>query len=91
MRTALISDIHGNYDGLTAVLADIKQRQCNRISCLGDLVDGGLKSVEVVRRVQELALPTVQGNHDEYPNTNLPPDITDWLQTLRGRFFVCAR
>ncbi len=82
MRTALISDIHGNSDGLLAVLADIKLRQCDRIVCLGDLVDGGPQSAEVVRLVQELAILTVQGNHDEYPNTDLPADIVDWLQTL---------
>ena len=40
-RTASISDIHGNYDGLLAVLADIARLQCDRILCQGDLVDGG--------------------------------------------------
>lgn len=82
MRTALISDIHGNYGGLVAVLADIERQQCDRILCLGDLVDGGPNSAEVVRLVQELALPTVQGNHDEYPNTPLPVGIEDWLREL---------
>lgn len=82
MRTALISDIHGSYDGLLAVLTDIKQRQCDRILCLGDLVDGGPNSVEVVRLVQELAIPTVQGNYDEHPNTSLPRDIEDYLRCL---------
>ena len=82
MRTALISDIHGNYEGLSAVLADIERRQYDRILCLGDLVDGGMQSTEVVRRVQELAIPTVQGNHDEYPNTPLPREIEDYLRGL---------
>lgn len=82
MRTALISDIHGNYDGLMAVLADAEQRQCDRVLCLGDLVDGGPQSAEVVRLVQELAIPTVQGNHDEYPNTSLPVEIENSLREL---------
>ena len=82
MRTALISDIHGNYDGLLAVLADVERRQCDRILCLGDLVDGGLGSVEVVRLIQKLGISTVQGNHDEYPNTPLPLEIEDWLREL---------
>lgn len=82
MRTALISDIHGNYDGLLAVLADIERRQCDRILCLGDLVDGGSKSVEVVRLVQELAIPAMQGNHDKYPNALLPLEIEDDLRKL---------
>lgn len=29
-RTALISDIHGNYQGLLAVLKDIRVRNCDR-------------------------------------------------------------
>lgn len=82
MRTALISDIHGNYAGLLAVLADIEQQQCGRILCLGDLVDGGPQSVEVVRFFQEQAILSVQGNHDEYPNAGLPLDIEDYLRQL---------
>lgn len=82
MRTALISDLHGNDAGLLAVLADIEQRRCGRILCLGDLVDGGPKSAEVVRRVQELRIPAVQGNHDEYPNMPLPREIEDYLRKL---------
>ncbi len=82
MRTALISDIHGNYAGLRAVLADIADQKCDRILCLGDLVDGGPQSVEVVRLFQEQSLFSVQGNHDEYPNASLPPDIEDYLRQL---------
>jgi len=82
MKTALISDIHGNLDGLVAVLADINERQCNRVLCLGDLVDGGPHSAEVVRLVQTQSILCVQGNHDEYPNTPLPPDIEDYLLSL---------
>lgn len=82
MRTALISDIHGNLDGLAAVLADSKQRQCGRILCLGDLIDGGPDSVEVVRLFQERSLLCVQGNHDEYPSADLPREIEAYLQAL---------
>ena len=82
MRTALISDIHGNLDGLTAVLADCEQRCCDRVLCLGDLVDGGPKSIEVVALFQARHFLCVQGNHDEYPNAGLPPDIEAYLQSL---------
>ena len=82
MRTALISDIHGNYPGLMAVLADIERQQCDRILCLGDLVDGGPQSVEVVQCLRDNAIPTVQGNHDEYPNTDLPLGTADYLGQL---------
>jgi len=82
MRTALISDIHGNYDGLQAVLKDIERQGCDRILCLGDLVDGGTQSVEVVRLFQQRAIPVVQGNHDEYPDAPLPPDVRNYLSDL---------
>ena len=82
MRTALISDIHGNYAGLQVVLTDIAQQHCDRILCLGDLVDGGSQSIEVVQFFQEQAIPTVQGNHDEYPNAGLPLDVETYLQEL---------
>ncbi|MBU3729327.1 MAG: metallophosphoesterase, partial [Phycisphaerales bacterium] len=41
MRTALISDIHGNLPALEAVLADIGSRGCDRKVCLGDIVGYG--------------------------------------------------
>ena len=82
MRTAIISDIHGNYAGLLAVLADIGKQQCDRILCLGDLVDGGSQSIEVVRLFQQQSIPTVQGNHDEYPNAGLPVNTEDYLRQL---------
>jgi hypothetical protein len=84
MRTALISDLHGNYDGLKAVLADIAGQSCDRIVCLGDLVDGGLQSVEVVRELRERGVITVQGNHDEYAvwDYTLPDDVRNYLRAL---------
>jgi len=82
MKTALISDIHGNYDGLLVVLEDIRQHQCDRILCLGDLVDGGPHGPEVVQFIQDHALPTVQGNHDEWPDTRLSWEARDYLRSL---------
>ena len=82
MRTALISDIHGNYDGLLAVLKDTVLQQCDRIVCLGDLVDGGPNGPEVVQLIREQSITTVQGNHDEWPDTLLPLDAKQYLRAL---------
>lgn len=82
MRTALISDIHGNYDGLKAVLDDIARMRCDRILCLGDLVDGGPHGAEVVQFFRDRTLPTVRGNHDEWPDTTLPWDVKNYLRSL---------
>jgi hypothetical protein len=84
MRTAICSDIHGNYDGLKAVLADISGQKCDRIICLGDLVDGGSQGIEVVRAIRDLRIATVRGNHDETAlwDDALPSDVRDFLRSL---------
>ncbi len=45
MKTALISDIHGNAGGLRAALADSRRLSCDRVVCLGDTADGGPDSI----------------------------------------------
>jgi predicted phosphodiesterase/NTP pyrophosphatase (non-canonical NTP hydrolase) len=64
MKILLISDVHGNWPGLQAVLA--AQPQVNQILCLGDLVNYGPQPAECVawamRRLTSDWL--VQGNHD---------------------------
>lgn len=84
MRTALIADIHGNYDGLQTVLEDIADQRCDRILCLGDLVDGGLHGVEVVRTIRDLSIVTIRGNHDESGvwDYALPDDVREYLRSL---------
>ncbi|MBZ0286188.1 MAG: metallophosphatase family protein, partial [Anaerolineae bacterium] len=41
MRTAIISDIHGNLAALEAVLADLRANGIERIVCLGDVAATG--------------------------------------------------
>lgn len=64
MRTAVISDIHGNLEALTAVLADIDQRKVDRIICLGDIVGYGPNPVECVDLVAARCAWSLIGNHD---------------------------
>lgn len=82
MRTAIFSDIHGNYEALQVVLDDIEQRVIDRVLCLGDLVEGGEDNERVVAKIRELNIPTVQGNHDEHNDCRLPEDIQYWLDEL---------
>lgn len=81
MKTALISDIHGDIDALKTVLADIARSGCERTLCLGDLVDGGDASEDVVRLVQERNIVTVRGNHDEFPSSPLSRQSREFLST----------
>jgi predicted phosphodiesterase len=66
MRTAVISDIHGNLEALRAVLHDIDAAGVDRVICLGDCIDGGGADLEVVRELMRLEITCVRGNHDEF-------------------------
>ncbi len=64
---ALLADIHGNREALTACLADAERRQAERYVFLGDLVGYGADPGWVVDRVMDYAgrgALAILGNHD---------------------------
>lgn len=65
MRAALISDIHGNFASLEAVLSDIEREGVDLVVCLGDVAATSPQPREVVERLMSLDFPTVMGNADE--------------------------
>ncbi len=65
MKRALISDIHGNLEGLQAVLADIATQQVDDIYCLGDIVGYGPDPRECVDLVMKTCPVCILGNHDQ--------------------------
>jgi len=65
MRIAIISDVHANLEALEVVLADIRQRECEQIVCLGDFVGYGPDPNACVDRLAPLVDGRrVAGNHD---------------------------
>ena len=62
MRLAVLSDIHANLAALDAVCDDLPT--VDQIWALGDLVGYGPQPNEVIRRLQELGVRAVTGNHD---------------------------
>lgn len=62
-KTAILSDIHGNLEALTAVLDDIEQRKVDRIFCLGDVIGYGPNPKECLDLSQHFDL-CLLGNHD---------------------------
>ena len=64
MKTAIISDIHGNKDALIAVLVDIKKRDINSIYNLGDSMYGPLFPIETYEILVESNIQNVRGNCD---------------------------
>ncbi len=64
MKTAVVSDIHGNLDALQAVLKDIESQSVDQIFCLGDVVGYGPNPRECVDIVRTFDL-CILGNHDQ--------------------------
>lgn len=62
-RRAIISDIHGNLEALTAVLEDIRGQQVDQIYCLGDVIGYGPNPRECIDRCRAFDM-TLLGNHD---------------------------
>ena len=65
MKLAVLSDIHGNLQGLQAVLEDIHGRGADVVWCGGDLVGYGANPGEVIETIQHMGIPTVMGNYDD--------------------------
>jgi predicted phosphodiesterase len=61
---ALISDIHSNLEGLTAVLDDIEKHNVSEIYCLGDIVGYGPNPRECIDLVMKCRV-VLLGNHDQ--------------------------
>ena len=65
-KIAIISDIHGNLEALTAVLNDIKDRGISEIYCLGDIIHKGVHVHECIELIKENCKVVLQGNCDDY-------------------------
>jgi predicted phosphodiesterase len=76
MRLAVFSDIHGNWDALKAVLADMDRNRINSQVCLGDGVGYGPEPEEVTREIRALEIPWVMGNHEL---GLVDPSTLDWF------------
>ena len=66
MRLAIISDIHGNFVALEAVLAAIEAQNIEHIICLGDVAATGPQPQQVIARLRSLNCPVVMGNTDAW-------------------------
>lgn len=64
MRIAVVSDIHGNYQALESVLADIDSQQVDHMISLGDNIGYGPEPDRVVDELISRAVPSVLGNHE---------------------------
>jgi len=63
---ALISDVHGNYTALKAVLSKIDSMGIDTVYCLGDVVGYYTEINECCEELQRRGILSVMGNHDWY-------------------------
>ncbi len=64
MKIAILSDVHGNLEALTAVLEDLEGRSVDRICFLGDAVGYGADPESCIETLARSAFRSVAGNHD---------------------------
>ncbi|MCF6297745.1 MAG: metallophosphatase family protein [Flavobacteriaceae bacterium] len=70
MRIGIISDIHGNYEALKAVLKELDTMKVSQIYCLGDVVGYFTQVNECCDELRKRNIPSVMGNHDWYMASN---------------------
>ncbi len=64
MRLGIFSDVHANYEALSAVLEAYRSERIDVFYCLGDTVGYGGSPNECADLVRETASKTILGNHD---------------------------
>ncbi len=66
MRLAIVSDIHGNFAALRAVVADLDRQEVDDVLVGGDLAQGGRQPAEVLDLLMARRWPAVLGNADAF-------------------------
>lgn len=64
MKIAVLSDIHGNLEGLTKVLKILSKTNIDKIVFLGDIVGYGVDSEKCYEILKDKNCDFVMGNHD---------------------------
>ena len=70
-QIAIISDIHGNIDALTAVLADARAAAVQRLFVCGDITGYYYDTAAVWRTLSEWDVVICRGNHETI--------LADWV------------
>lgn len=69
MKVIIFADIHANLTAFEAVLADIEKKYTpDAFICLGDLIDYGMRSNEIIERMKQMQVPllaNLKGNHEK--------------------------
>ena len=89
----VIGDVHGHADTLAALLESLNLDSLDRVVLLGDLVDRGPKSCEVIRIARENPrIFSVLGNHEEMMLLSFDADNIEIMTAQQsGWFYVGGR
>jgi putative phosphoesterase len=66
MKIGIISDIHGNYEALQAVMASLDRMNITEVYCLGDVAGYYSQVNECCNELRLRNIPCLMGNHDWY-------------------------
>lgn len=84
-RRIFIGDIHGHYDGLMALLDVVAPGETEQVYFLGDLIDRGPSSAQVLQFVRQSGFQSLLGNHEQLLLEAFPgghasaPELQAWL------------
>ena len=65
MKIAIISDIHGNLEGLTKAFEIIDAKGVEHVYCLGDIIGYGANPNECISMLRSRNVLSTIGNHDQ--------------------------
>lgn len=65
MKYGIFGDVHGNLEGLKAVLGELERAGVDRYLCMGDVVGYGADPNACCDLVREVAAESLFGNHDQ--------------------------
>lgn len=82
-RRIFIGDVHGHYSGLMRLTTMIAPTSTDTLHFVGDLIDRGPRSAQVVEFVRQNNYPCVLGNH-EHLLLNAFPDENPHLGAFQG-------
>lgn len=92
----IIGDVHGCYKSLIALIDKLPNKEKSKICFVGDLVDRGMYSYEVVKFVMENNYDCVLGNHEQMFLESIPmirnktsDDLFEhWLYKAGGKYTI---
>jgi len=83
-----IGDVHGHADTLTALLESLNLGSKDRVVLLGDLVDRGPKSCEVIKIARDdPQIFSVLGNHEEMMLMSFDADNIETMNAQQSSWF----